>query len=138
MIPAGRTKNSVEHRIALGPWGWSLMQTGTEWVFPAPKLDAPRSRSCWYKARDRVKIVVPIGTGVETTIYQRIINFEQVTAIEAVGVPVLTDKFDIANARLRFATGHRAMDCPEVMRRASSSVRARAGMSSSTVPTGRR
>jgi len=32
---------------------------------------------------DRVKIVVPIGTGVETTIYQRIINFEQVTAIEA-------------------------------------------------------
>ena len=31
---------------------------------------------------DRVNIVVPIGTGVETTIYQRIINFEQVTAIE--------------------------------------------------------
>ena len=27
------------------------------------------------------------------------------TSIEAVGVPVLTDKFDIANARLRFATG---------------------------------
>jgi predicted dehydrogenase len=26
-------------------------------------------------------------------------------SIEAVGVPVLTDKFDIANARLRFATG---------------------------------
>ncbi|MFO0909860.1 MAG: homoserine O-acetyltransferase [Isosphaeraceae bacterium] len=31
---------------------------------------------------DRVRIVVPIGTGVETTIYQRILNFEQVTAIE--------------------------------------------------------
>lgn len=30
----------------------------------------------------RVEIVVPIGTGVETTIYQRILNFEQVTAIE--------------------------------------------------------
>jgi predicted dehydrogenase len=28
-----------------------------------------------------------------------------VTSIEAVGVPVLTDKFDIANARLRFSTG---------------------------------
>jgi predicted dehydrogenase len=27
------------------------------------------------------------------------------TSIEAVGVPVLTDKFDIANARLRFASG---------------------------------
>lgn len=32
---------------------------------------------------DRVRIVLPIGTGVETTVYQRIINFEQVTAIEA-------------------------------------------------------
>jgi homoserine O-acetyltransferase len=31
---------------------------------------------------ERVNIVVPIGTGVETTIYQRILNFEQVTAIE--------------------------------------------------------
>jgi len=29
----------------------------------------------------------------------------EVTTIEAVGVPVLTDKFDIANARLRFSTG---------------------------------
>jgi integrase len=54
-IPASRTKNSVEHRIALGPWGWSRMQTENEWVFPAPKLDGARSRSCWYKARDRVK-----------------------------------------------------------------------------------
>lgn len=32
---------------------------------------------------DRVRIVVPIGTGVETTVLQRIMNFEQVTAIEA-------------------------------------------------------
>jgi homoserine O-acetyltransferase len=31
---------------------------------------------------DRVRIVLPVGTGVETTIYQRIINFEQVNAIE--------------------------------------------------------
>jgi homoserine O-acetyltransferase len=32
---------------------------------------------------DRVRIVVPIGTGIETTVYQRILNFEQITAIEA-------------------------------------------------------
>lgn len=32
---------------------------------------------------DRVRTVVPIGTGPETTIYNRIINFEQVTAIES-------------------------------------------------------
>lgn len=31
---------------------------------------------------ERTRFVVPIGTGLETTIYQRIINFEQVTAIE--------------------------------------------------------
>jgi len=55
IIPRCRTKNSVEHTVAPGPWGWSLMQSNSEWVFPAPKLDGPRSRSCWYKARDRVK-----------------------------------------------------------------------------------
>ena len=54
-IPACRTKNSVEHRIALGPWGWSLMQSDSEWVFPAPKIDGPRSRNCWYVARNRVR-----------------------------------------------------------------------------------
>ncbi|WP_444853632.1 tyrosine-type recombinase/integrase [Sphingosinicella sp.] len=54
-IPACRTKNSVEHRIALGPWGWSLMQSDSAWVFPAPKLDGPRSRNCWYRARNRVR-----------------------------------------------------------------------------------
>jgi len=32
---------------------------------------------------ERVRIVLPVGTGVETTTYQRIINFEQVNAIEA-------------------------------------------------------
>jgi homoserine O-acetyltransferase len=31
---------------------------------------------------DRVRTVIPIGTGIETTILQRIMNFEQVTAIE--------------------------------------------------------
>jgi|GEM_PF-653779 len=54
-IPASRTKNSVEHRIALGRWGWSLMQTESDWVFPAPKLNGPRSRNCWYTARNRVR-----------------------------------------------------------------------------------
>jgi len=54
-IPASRTKNSLEHRIALGSWGWSLMQTDCDWVFPAPKLDGPRSRNCWYRARSRVR-----------------------------------------------------------------------------------
>ena len=54
-IPASRTKNSVEHRIALGPWGCLLMQSSSEWVFQAPKLDGPRARDTWYKARNRVR-----------------------------------------------------------------------------------
>lgn len=53
-IPAERTKNSVEHRIALGPWGLALMASDSEWVFPAPRVEGPR-KSGWYKARDRVK-----------------------------------------------------------------------------------
>ena len=32
---------------------------------------------------DRVRIVIFIGTGVETTVVQRILNFEQITAIES-------------------------------------------------------
>jgi homoserine O-acetyltransferase len=31
----------------------------------------------------RVRTVIPIGTGVETTVLQRILNFEQITAIES-------------------------------------------------------
>jgi integrase len=31
------------------------MLSNSEWAFPAPKRDGPRSRSAWYKARDRVK-----------------------------------------------------------------------------------
>lgn len=54
-IPAWRTKNNAEHKVELGPWGRSLMQSGGEWVFPAPKGDGPRSRNTWYKARNRVK-----------------------------------------------------------------------------------
>jgi homoserine O-acetyltransferase len=32
---------------------------------------------------ERVRVVIPIGTGVETTVFQRILNFEQITAIES-------------------------------------------------------
>jgi homoserine O-acetyltransferase len=32
---------------------------------------------------ERVSFVVPIGSGMETTIYQRMLNFEQITAIES-------------------------------------------------------
>lgn len=53
-IPCDRSKNSTAHRIALGPWGLSLMASDSEWVFPGDKIKGPRNRSVWYKARDRV------------------------------------------------------------------------------------
>jgi integrase len=52
-IPTARSKNDHAHSIALGPWGQALMATNAEWIFPAPKVDGPRT-SGWYKARDRV------------------------------------------------------------------------------------
>ena len=53
-IPGDRSKNSLAHRIALGPWGRSLFRSDDEWVFPAERIAGPRNRSVWYKARDRV------------------------------------------------------------------------------------
>ncbi|HEX6783467.1 MAG TPA: integrase arm-type DNA-binding domain-containing protein [Sphingomicrobium sp.] len=53
-IPGERSKNSVPHRIALGPWGRSLFASNHEWVFPAERIEGPRNNSVWYKARDRV------------------------------------------------------------------------------------
>jgi len=52
-IPASRSKNSRPHRIALGPWSHALMETSSDWIFPAVKMDGPRTTG-WYKARDRV------------------------------------------------------------------------------------
>lgn len=54
-IPAERTKNGVEHRIALGPWGWSLMQSDSEWVIPSPRRDGHLALPSWYKIRNRVQ-----------------------------------------------------------------------------------
>lgn len=53
-IPASRTKNSNAHSIALGPWGQLLMRSNHEWVFPADRIEGPKT-SIWYQARDRVK-----------------------------------------------------------------------------------
>jgi integrase len=49
-----RAKNGFEHRIALGPWGRALIQSDSEWIFPAERVDGPRTQG-WYEARDRVR-----------------------------------------------------------------------------------
>lgn len=52
-IPTDRSKNTRAHSIALGPWGRHLMETDDEWIFPAPRVEGPRTQG-WYEARDRV------------------------------------------------------------------------------------
>lgn len=52
-IPTDRSKNMQPHSIALGLWGCALMATNAEWIFPAPKVDGPRT-SGGHKARDCV------------------------------------------------------------------------------------
>jgi integrase len=54
-IPASRVKNSIEHVIALGPWGRALMQSDSEWVFPSPVDDGPRKKNSWHVAVRRVR-----------------------------------------------------------------------------------
>jgi hypothetical protein len=53
-IPAGRTKNARSHRVALGPWGRSLIRTNGFWVFPSDRTDGPKAPCGWYKSRNRV------------------------------------------------------------------------------------
>lgn len=53
-IPEDRAKNSRAHRIALGPWGQSLIRSNTDWVFPSDRTNGPKARCVWYKARNRV------------------------------------------------------------------------------------
>ena len=54
MIPPERTKKSLAHRIALGPWGRSLTEVNSERVFSSSRVDGPQTYG-WYNARDRVK-----------------------------------------------------------------------------------
>lgn len=53
-IAADRAKSGCAHSIALGPWAQRLMQTNGVWIFPAERVEGPRTTG-WYKARDRVK-----------------------------------------------------------------------------------
>jgi hypothetical protein len=53
-IPSDRAKNANAHRIALGPWGLSLVRTNSEWLFPSDRVDGPRGMRGWYNARTRV------------------------------------------------------------------------------------
>jgi integrase len=53
-IPAGRTKNSLEHKIALGPWARRLVHSNHEWLFPSARREGAKSNSIWWESRRRI------------------------------------------------------------------------------------
>ncbi len=52
-IPATRSKNGLEHSVALGPWGRSLIVSDSDWILPADRVPGPRTYG-WSKSRDRI------------------------------------------------------------------------------------
>ncbi|MDX2036608.1 MAG: homoserine O-acetyltransferase [Isosphaeraceae bacterium] len=59
------------------------------------------------KYRERVGIVIPIGSGIETTIYQRMLNFEQINAIESDSAFLGGDYYDGARPDTGLAQARR-------------------------------
>jgi integrase len=54
VIPGSRTKNGSEHPIALGPWGRSLIVSGSEWVIPSPKIPTQPMTCGWPKVLESI------------------------------------------------------------------------------------
>jgi len=52
-IPAERSKNSIPHSIALGPWSQALIVSGKKWIVPAEQAEGPRIHG-WSRSRDRI------------------------------------------------------------------------------------
>ena len=52
-IPSWRSKNGLEHIVALGPWGAALIQSDSDWIIPNDRGDGPRTWG-WPKSRNRI------------------------------------------------------------------------------------
>jgi integrase len=55
IIPGERTKNGLEHPIALAPWTAKLIQTNDAWILASPKIPSQPMRSGWPKVIERVR-----------------------------------------------------------------------------------
>lgn len=62
-IPEDRAKNRRAHRVALGPWGESLMQSATVYVFPSDRIDGPRCKTGFYDAKKRILAAMAVLAG---------------------------------------------------------------------------
>lgn len=52
-ISSSRTKNSLSHRMPLGPWATSLCRVSGDWLVPSSRKDGPMLDG-WYKVLARV------------------------------------------------------------------------------------
>ena len=112
--PMARSLDEADEMIAAAEAGGAVLAVGhTERYNPAvtaalPVVEAPR-----FIEVHRIGAFSPRSLDVDVIFDLMIHDLdivrtavgEDVTAIEAVGVPVLTDHVDIANVRLRFASG---------------------------------
>jgi integrase len=55
VIPGERTKNGLEHPIALAPWTARLIQTNELWILTSPKISTQPMRCGWPKVIERVR-----------------------------------------------------------------------------------
>jgi integrase len=55
IIPGERTKNGLEHPIALAPWTAKLIQTNEPWIIASPKKPDQPMLSGWPKVIERVR-----------------------------------------------------------------------------------
>ena len=112
--PIATTLDEADEMLALARANGALVQTGHVERFnrairaALPFVDAPR-----FIESDRLAPFNPRGADVAVVLDLMIHDIDlilsvvtsEVEGVEAVGVPVLTPKIDIANARLRFANG---------------------------------
>ncbi|WP_404337704.1 tyrosine-type recombinase/integrase [Sphingomonas sp. MMS12-HWE2-04] len=61
-IAPERTKNSQTHRLALGPWGRSLLATNRAWLIPSSRKDGPMLAG-WYKVLARIRARMELAAG---------------------------------------------------------------------------
>src|SRR5712671_3840412 len=114
--PISRTLKEADRMIAAGKLGNAILQVGHAERFN-PALVALRPyvrnpvyfeihRVCQFTARSLdIDVVLDLMIH-DLDIVQWLVGEEvEVTSLHAVGIPILTDRVDAANARLEFATG---------------------------------
>ena len=112
--PMARTLDEADRLIAVAQASGAILAVGqTERYNPAVAAVMPLVTSPRFIEVHRLGVFPDRSLDIDVVFDLMIHDLDvilslvksEVTSIEAVGVPVLTDKFDIANARLRFESG---------------------------------